>query len=116
MIVYGKITGIQPYGAFVSFDDEVKGLIHISEISERFVKDVRSFVSIDDHVLVKVIDVDTEHKQLRLSFKAVDQSMRKAKRRARFVGLPANKIGFASIKRQLPKWIKERDQHEIRSN
>lgn len=114
MIVYGKITGIQPYGAFVSFDDGVKGLIHISEISERFVKDVRNYIDIDDHIFVKVIDVDKEHKQLRLSFKAVDQSMRKAKRRARFDGLPKNVIGFASIKDKLNDWIKEK-KDEIRA-
>ena len=37
-IVEGIITGIQPYGAFVSLDDETCGLIHISEISDGFVK------------------------------------------------------------------------------
>ena len=40
MTVYGKITGIKPYGAFVKFDDNVSGLIHISEISHGFVKDI----------------------------------------------------------------------------
>ena len=40
MTVYGKITGIKPYGAFVSFDDGVSGLIHISELSNGFVRNV----------------------------------------------------------------------------
>ena len=47
-IVEGTITGIQPYGAFVSLDEETSGLIHISEISEGFVKDVNHFVHVHD--------------------------------------------------------------------
>ena len=57
-IVEGTITGIQPYGAFVSLDEETSGLIHISEISEGFVKDVNHFVHVHDRVKVKIIDFD----------------------------------------------------------
>ena len=110
MTVYGKITGIKPYGAFVLFDGGVKGLIHISELSERFVKNVGNYVSVGDYVLVKVIDVDIANKQLRLSLKATDHSARKARRKAKFTGLPANEIGFTSLKEKLEEWIKQEDK------
>lgn len=101
------ITGIRPYGAFVEFDGDIKGLIHISELSERFVRNVGSYVSIGEYLLVKVIDVDVPNKQLRLSLKAVDQSTRKARRKAKFTGLPPDNIGFTSVEQQLERWIKE---------
>ena len=52
-IVEGVVTGIKPYGAFVSLDSSHNGLIHISEISERYVRDVHTFVSINQRVRVK---------------------------------------------------------------
>lgn len=109
MIVYGRISGVQPYGAFVTFSDGVTGLIHISELSNGFVRNVTNFVKINDYVMVKVIDVDRDNRQLRLSFKAIDQNARKYQKKVKFSGMPADKIGFASLKKQLPVWIKERE-------
>lgn len=108
MIVYGRVSGIQPYGAFVSFGEDVSGLIHISELSNGFVRDVNKFVNINDYVMVKVIDVDKGAKQLRLSFKAIEQNARKLRKKTRFPGMPANKIGFSSIKDSLDIWVKEK--------
>ncbi len=109
MIVYGRVTGIKPYGAFVSFSDGVTGLIHISELSNGFVRDVNKFVNINDYVMVKVIDVDIESRQLRLSFKTINPNIRKQRKRVKFSGMPENKIGFKSIEEHLDGWIKERE-------
>ena len=107
MIVYGQISGIKPYGAFVSFEDGITGLIHISEISNGFVKDIEHFIKVDDHVMLKVIDIDYEHKQLRLSFKALADNTRKYTKKVKYEGMPENIIGFNTIKNNLPKWLKE---------
>ena len=109
MIVYGRVSGIQPYGAFVTFGDDVSRLIHISELSNGFVKDVNKFVNINDYVMVKVIDVDMVNKQLRLSFKAINPNVRKQRKRVKFYGMPQNKLGFSSIEAHLEEWIKERE-------
>jgi len=109
MIVYGKISGIKPYGAFVSFEDDISGLIHISEISNGFVRNIANYVKIGDYCMLKVIDVDKQHSQLRLSFKALEQNTRKHLRRVKFEGMPENKIGFESIKNKLDEWIKEKE-------
>ena len=106
MTVYGKITGIKPYGAFVKFDDGVTGLIHISEISNGFVKSIDNFMNIDDYVMVKVIDIDRIHKQLRLSFKALSQNTRRYTKRAKFLGMPESIKGFGTIRDKMPNWVK----------
>ena len=49
-IIDVKITGIQPYGAFALLPDSSTGLIHISEISDKFVKSIASYVHINDIV------------------------------------------------------------------
>ena len=54
-IIVGRVTGIQPYGAFVTFANGQTGLIHISEISSKFVKNIEDYVKIDDEVRVKVL-------------------------------------------------------------
>lgn len=109
MTVYGRINGIKPYGAFVVFDSDVTGLIHISEISNGFVRDIGRFVNIGDYCMLKVIDIDKEHKQLRLSFKAISQNTRKHIKRVKFDGMPENEKGFGSINEAMPNWIKEKE-------
>ena len=49
-IVLGTVSGIQPYGAFIKFDNNEQGLIHISEISSYFVKDIEKFVKLGQKI------------------------------------------------------------------
>lgn len=69
----GKVTGITNFGAFVDLSEGVTGLVHISEIADNYVKDVKDHLKIDDVVTVKVINVDKDGK-IGLSIKqAVDR-------------------------------------------
>lgn len=70
-IVEGVVTGIQPYGAFVYLDSNHNGLIHISEISDKFVKDVHGYVKLYERVKVKILDIDEDGTHFKLSLKAV---------------------------------------------
>ncbi len=108
MVVYGKITGVKPYGAFVGFEDGWSGLIHISELSNGFVRDVANIVTVGEYCMLKVIDIDYEHQQLRLSYKALNQNVRKYSRRVRFEGIPKAVLGFSSIANMMPIWLKEK--------
>ncbi|MFW6298775.1 MAG: S1 RNA-binding domain-containing protein, partial [Bacillota bacterium] len=45
-IVQGRVTAIKPYGAFVQIDEKTSGMIHISEISHRYVKDVSNHLEV----------------------------------------------------------------------
>lgn len=58
MIVKGRITGIQPYGAFVSLDKETQGLIHISECTHGYVKNLNEVLTVGDVMDVVILDID----------------------------------------------------------
>jgi general stress protein 13 len=77
-VLQGKVTGIQPYGAFVALDDEIQGLVHISEVTHDFVKDIHDHLAIGDEVNVKVLNVDEEHNKVSLS---IAQQKKHRKRR-----------------------------------
>ena len=59
-IVKGTVTGIENYGAFISLKEYYSGLIHISEISYQFVKDVNDFLQIGETIFVEVLEVDDD--------------------------------------------------------
>lgn len=60
--VVGKITGITHFGAFVSLPDNKTGLIHISEISDQYIKDINSVLSVGLEVEVKVLTIASDGK------------------------------------------------------
>merc|ERR1712216_405995 len=66
----GVVRSIKPYGAFVDVGAESDGLVHISEMSNKFVRDIYSVVSVDDSVSVRVLTVDEAGKRLSLSMKS----------------------------------------------
>lgn len=107
-IVEGEITGIQPYGAFVKLDKNQYGLIHISEISRDYIKDIHQLLSINQKIRVKILEHDIESGHYKLSLKALQPNLSREKRRCyRGVKLPKMAIGFQSIEDNLERWIKE---------
>ena len=106
-IIDVTITGIQPYGAFASLPDHTSGLIHISEISDKFVRSVESFVHVGEVIRVKVIDIDEESHQAKLSLKAVHTTKRKYKRayKNQREKIQETPLGFNPLKEKLPEWI-----------
>ena len=59
-VLTGKVTGIQAYGAFVALDENNQGLVHISEITHGFVKDIHEYLKVGDEVKVKVLSIDNK--------------------------------------------------------
>ena len=70
-VVEGVVTGIAPYGAFVRLPKGNTGLIHISEVADAYVKDVRQFLNEKDKITVKVLGVNNKGKY-DLSLKQVE--------------------------------------------
>jgi small subunit ribosomal protein S1 len=70
MIVHGKVSRLEAYGAFVEIGAERPGLVHVSEISHNYVKNPSEALKEGDEVEVKILDVDRRKKQIRLSIKA----------------------------------------------
>lgn len=73
--VEGKVTGITHFGAFVLLPGGVTGLVHISEISNTYVKDIKEHLKVNDEVTVKVINVDKDGK-IGLSIRQADPNYR----------------------------------------
>ena len=69
-IVKGKIQKVVPYGAFVRIGDGLNGLIHISELSDKLVKDPEDMVKVGDDVDVKILSISSTERHLGLSLKA----------------------------------------------
>ena len=69
MILTGTVRNVIDFGAFVDIGVKHDGLVHISEISEKFVKNPSDIVSVGDIVKVKVIGIDNERQKVKLSMK-----------------------------------------------
>ena len=69
IIVNGIVTNITNFGCFVDFGIKENGLVHISEMADRFISNPAEVVSLHQHVKVKVISVDLERKRIQLSLR-----------------------------------------------
>ena len=69
----GIITNVTKFGAFVDVGVHENGLVHISNMADRFVSDPTEVVALHQHVQVKVIEVDLERKRIQLSMKGIKQ-------------------------------------------
>ena len=103
-VVKVKITGIQKYGAFATLPNHYNGLIHISEISYGYVKDINDFISVGDDIYAEVMNVNDKEKKMKLSIKDIDykKSGVKLKRMAE------TKSGFEPLRAHLDTWINEK--------
>ncbi len=73
-VVSGSIQKVVPYGAFVRIAEGLNGLIHISELSDKLVKDPSDIVKIGDEVKVKILSISSTERHLGLSLKATGKS------------------------------------------
>lgn len=71
-IYEGKVERLTPYGAFVSLEDGLEGLVHISQLSEKRINAPAEVVHVGDTVKVKVIDIDQKDKKIKLSMRDLD--------------------------------------------
>ncbi|MFC0271027.1 S1 domain-containing post-transcriptional regulator GSP13 [Metabacillus herbersteinensis] len=121
----GKVTGIQAYGAFVALDEETQGLVHISEITHGFVKDVNEHLKSGEEVQVKVLSVDEKAGKISLSIRATEEAPveekkeapRKPKKRQATVKaaeLTQAPQGFNTLKDKLEEWIEQSKREEVK--
>ncbi len=102
-IVEGTVTGITNFGAFIELPDKVIGLVHISEVADAYVKDVRDYLKEKDTVTVKVIHVDDKGK-IGLSIKQANPSARVNRER---------RPTAVSFEDKLSKFIKDSDERQL---
>jgi uncharacterized protein len=73
MILPGIVTNITAFGAFVDVGVKQDGLVHVSQMADRFVSNPLEVVNLHQHVKVKVMEVDLERKRIAFSMKEVVQ-------------------------------------------
>ena len=101
-IVKGEVTGIESYGIFIKINNDYKGLIHISEITNNFVKDVKDFVEIGEMIYAKIIDIDNDNKNLRLSIKGLNYKVNNKNQKVK-----ESIRGFSPLQENLSRWTEE---------
>lgn len=123
-ITTGKITGIQPYGAFIALNENTQGLVHISEITHGYVKDINDHLKVGDEVKVKVLSIDEQAGKIGLSIRATQEApvqvdaIQVKKPRKRPVSNPIQNEedasqGFNTLKDKLQEWIDQSQREDL---
>jgi len=99
-IVKGTITGIKDYGAFVKVD-HFDGLVHISEFSDDYVRNIGEIIKIGEIVDLKVLGQEKKTGKLKLSFKQANNIPLTLKKEGNI------QIGFKTLEDYLPQWINQ---------
>jgi ribosomal protein S1 len=99
MVVKGKVTRLEKFGAFVEIGAERPGLVHISEMTHDYIKDPSDVVKEGDEVDVQVLDVNRRKRQIKLSMKALEEKPVKV---AKAVQQPKEKEAPAETEKEEP--------------
>jgi uncharacterized protein len=93
MVLEGVVTNVTNFGVFVDVGVHQDGLVHISAMSDKFIKDPRELVKAGDVVKVKVMELDLERKRVGLSMRLSDEPGKQPERGARPAGGARNARG-----------------------
>ena len=74
MELTGIVGNITNFGAFVDIGIKENGLVHLSQLADRFISDPNEVVSIHQHIRVKVLSIDMDRKRIQLTMKGVEQN------------------------------------------
>jgi len=77
-LVSGNITNVTDFGVFLEIEKGIEGLVHISELSEERVEDIRNFANVGDMLEAKIIHLDPRERKIGLSIKALKKAQEKA--------------------------------------
>lgn len=100
-VVDGVIVGTVDFGVFVRFDDQLEGLVHISELAWKKVEDPRKEYKINDKIQAKILEIDKDHR-INLSIKQLlpnpwNQFAKKATPKEKFSGTVVKIVSYGAI-------------------
>lgn len=102
--VTGCVTGIEKYGIFVSLDDYYSGLIHISEITDNYVRNIHDYINIGETIQAIVLEENEKEHHVRLSIKNIEYRSSKIEK----TKIKESPHGFQNLKKQLNIWIENK--------
>lgn len=113
-IIEGIITSIKNYGAFLSFENCYVGLLHISEISTKFVSNIYNYFTIGDTIKVVIKEVDEETKHLSVSIKELPPELNQFKHieSNRKIVNYIRDIDFTKLEKSLPNMVEKELKRE----
>ncbi|MEN6313367.1 MAG: S1 RNA-binding domain-containing protein [Clostridiaceae bacterium] len=117
-IVEGKVAGITNFGAFIQLPEGKTGLVHISEIAEEYVKDIKNHLQENQEVKVKVLSMDNGKISLSIK-KAIDRkSDSRTARPPVETDWSRNNNEGMSFEDRLSKYMKDSDErmHDLKKN
>ena len=106
-LIVGKVYNVKPYALFMSFDDGVTGLLHISEISDSFIRDIEKYGSVGDEIKVKILSIDKDNGFLRVSYKQVPPEEMYSSHTNQRRMPTTSEDEFLPLKEKLDSWRKE---------
>lgn len=95
-IVEGKVSGVMPFGAFITLPDDKVGLVHISEVASTYVSDINDHLKVGDVVRAKVLKIEDNGK-ISLSIKKATEKNKSKNNKSRLVEKPSGPIRPADI-------------------
>ena len=101
------VKEVKPYAAFITFDDGALGMLHISELSDKFINDIERYVSAGDSISVKLLEIDPKNGFARVSFKQVPIELRTNNHVNIRKALDKDEEAFKTLKEKIPQWIQE---------
>ncbi len=104
-VVLAKVSEVKPYAAFLIFENGTKGMIHISEISDTYIKDIEKFLSKGDEVKVLILQIDEKDNFIRASYKRVPENEKFSTHSNIKKPLISDEDEFKTLKDNLPTWI-----------
>ena len=107
-ILIGKVNQIRPYALFLTFENGQRGLLHISELSDNYIRDIEKYGSIGDEIKVKVLSIDPTNGFLRVSYKAIPVEERyNTHDESKHLSAQFDEADFHDLEEKLPQWIQE---------
>lgn len=109
-IIEGTVVRVYPRYAILLFNEGRTGLLHISELSNNFIRNFTAFVQVGNIYKVKVIEEEKEQNFLKVSLK----QMTPQERHHQLARIPIDesRISFEELAKKLPSWIKEENEYK----
>lgn len=106
-IIEGTIINIRPFGAIMIFDNDEKGLLHISQIANTYIRNINRYLKVGKTYKVKVIGIE-EDGFLKLSMLQItDEEKVDLKSHNTKEPVDQESVDFTALKDKLPNWIEE---------
>ena len=105
-VIIGKVNQVRPYALFLTFENGQNGLLHISELSDNYIRDIEKYGSVGDEIKVKVLSIDPANGFLRVSYKAIpDNEKYNTHDESSHHFAQFDEADFHDLEEKLPEWI-----------